>query len=150
VDRPPSPRSPIALRQIDHVVLRVRDLERALAFYVGVIGCREERRLPELGLVQLRAGASLIDLVPVDSALGKPGGAAPGAEGRNVDHIALRIERLDAAALEHLRASGVEIGERARRYGAEGMGWSVYVRDPDDNVIELRGEPDGARVASQD
>jgi catechol 2,3-dioxygenase-like lactoylglutathione lyase family enzyme len=134
--------SPIAIRQLDHVVLRVRDLERALDFYVGVLGCREERRVAEIGLVQLRAGASLIDLVPVESALGKAGGAAPGAQGRNVDHIALRIEKLDAAVLGHLSACGVEFGEPALRYGAEGMGRSVYLRDPDQNVIELRGEPE--------
>jgi catechol 2,3-dioxygenase-like lactoylglutathione lyase family enzyme len=144
VQQPQPCASPIAIRQIDHVVLRVRDLERAVGFYVGVLGCREERRLEALGLVQLRAGASLIDLVPVDSALGKAGGAGPGPEGRNLDHIALRIERLDAAVLEHLAARGIEVGERARRYGAEGMGWSVYLRDPDNNVIELRGDPDGA------
>jgi catechol 2,3-dioxygenase-like lactoylglutathione lyase family enzyme len=143
VDRLSPSRNPISIRQIDHVVLRVSDVERAIGFYVGVLGCREERRLAELGLVQLRAGASLIDLVPVDSPLGKPGGAAPAAEGRNVDHVALRVERLDSAVLEHLGARGVQIGERARRYGAEGMGWSIYVRDPDDNVIELRGDPDG-------
>jgi catechol 2,3-dioxygenase-like lactoylglutathione lyase family enzyme len=134
--------SPIAIRQLDHVVLRVRDLELALGFYVGVLGCREERSLPELGLVQLRAGAQLIDLVPVDGALGRAGSAPPRAEGRNVDHIALRIEQLDDAVLEHLAAHGIEASERGRRYGAEGMGWSIYVRDPDDNVIELRGAPD--------
>ncbi|MCH9020807.1 MAG: type II secretion system F family protein [Proteobacteria bacterium] len=76
---------------IDHVVLRVRDIERALAFYRDVLGCREERRVDDIGLVQLRAGRALIDLVDVASPLGREGGAAPGKEGRNVDHIALRI-----------------------------------------------------------
>jgi catechol 2,3-dioxygenase-like lactoylglutathione lyase family enzyme len=128
---------------LDHVVLRVRELERALAFYTGVLGCREVRRIEDLGLVQLRAGAALIDLVPVDGPLGRAGGAPAGAEGRNVDHIALRLERFDEAALRaRLSAAGVEAGEVARRFGAEGYGPSMYVRDPDGNVVELKGPPE--------
>ncbi len=133
---------PIQVREIDHVVLRVRDLERSLRFYVDVLGCREERRIDKLGLIQLRAGASLIDLVPVDQPLGRAGGSAPGKEGRNVDHVALRLIELDPDRVRaHLEAHGVEAGEIGVRYGAEGYGPSLYVRDPDENVIELRGEP---------
>ena len=128
---------------IDHVVLRVGDLERALAFYCGVLGCREERRVEEIGLVQLRAGAALIDLVPVESELGRMGGAAPGEEGRNLDHLALRIANFDEAALRaHLSAHGVAPGEVVRRYGAEGRGPSMYIRDPDGNTVELKGPPE--------
>ena len=127
---------------LDHVVLRVRDLERALAFYCGALGCLEERRLEELGLIQLRAGEALIDLVPADGPLGRAGGAAPSSEGRNVDHVALRIDPFDERALgEHLRAHGVEPGDVAERYGAEGSGPSMYLRDPDGNVVELKGPP---------
>jgi len=133
----------IQIRGLDHVVLRVSNLDRALAFWCDVLGCGVERRLDELGLVQLRAGAHLIDLVPVDSPLGQAGGAPPGAEGRNVDHVALRIEPFDAAALRrHLEAHGVEPGEVARRYGAEGHGPSMYIRDPDGNTVELKGPPE--------
>lgn len=125
---------------LDHVVLRVREMDVALRFYCGVLGCREERRLDDLGLVQLRAGASLIDLVDVDSPLGRAGGAAAGPEGRNVDHFALRIEPFDAAELAaHLRSHGVEAGQVSERYGAEGSGPSMYIRDPDGNVVELKG-----------
>jgi catechol 2,3-dioxygenase-like lactoylglutathione lyase family enzyme len=127
---------------LDHVVLRVRDLEAALRFWCGALGCSVERRSDALGLVQLRAGRSLVDLVPVDSPLGRAGGPPPG-EGRNVDHVALRIERFDAEALAaHLRGHGVEPGEVGARYGAEGTGPSMYVRDPDGNVVELKGPPD--------
>ena len=127
---------------IDHVVLRVTDMEAALRFYCGVLGCREERRVDDLGLVQLRAGRSLIDLVAVDGKLGRAGGAAPGEDGRNMDHLALRIEELDEAALRaHLTSHGVEVGEVATRYGAEGDGPSLYIRDPDGNTIELKGPP---------
>ena len=130
---------------LDHVVLRVADLDAALRFYVGVLGCAEERRIEALGLVQLRAGSALIDLVPIDSPLGRAGGGAPGSGGRNVDHFALRIEPFDEAALaSHLRSHSVEPGEVGRRYGAEGNGPSMYVGDPDGNVVELKGPPDGA------
>jgi len=127
---------------IDHVVLRVTDLDAALRFYCGVLGCREERRVDVFGLVQLRAGRSLIDLVAVDGKLGRAGGAAPGEEGRNMDHLALRIEDFDEAALRaHLTSHGVEVGEVATRYGAEGDGPSLYIRDADGNNIELKGPP---------
>ena len=130
----------IAIRGIDHVVLRVRDIERALRFYCGVLGCREERRIDALGLVQLRAGSALIDLVDVTGALGRAGGGPPGESGRNMDHFALQLTALDAPALRaELAAAGIEAGEVAERYGAEGMGPSLYIHDPDGNVVELKG-----------
>jgi len=131
----------IEIRGLDHVVLRVGDVARALGFYCGVLGCAEERRVEALGLVQLRAGGSLIDLVAIDSPLGRLGGAAPGDGARNMDHFALQLAHFDEAALRaHLAAHGVEAGEVALRYGALGMGPSLYVRDPDGNVVELKGE----------
>lgn len=131
---------PFQVRGIDHVVLRVRDAEKALRFYTETLGCAEERRSDELGLIQLRAGRSLIDLVLVDSPLGRLGGAPPGEQARNVDHVCLAIEPFDEAALRaHLSEHGVEPGDVAQRYGAEGMGPSMYIRDPDGNVIELKG-----------
>ena len=134
--------NPIEIRELDHVVLRVRDLERSLHFYVDVLGCREERRIDEIGLIQLRAGASLVDLVPIDQPLGRAGGAPPGDEGRNVDHVAFRIVDLDPEAVRAwLDEHGLEASEIDVRYGAEGYGPSLYLRDPDGNVIELRGAP---------
>lgn len=125
------------------MVLRVRDLEASLEFYVQVLGCAEVRRVEAAGLVQLRAGAALIDLLPVDGPLGRAGGAPPGRTGHNVDHFALRLERFDEPALRaHLAARGIEAGEVARRYGADGFGPSLYVRDPDGNVVELKGPPE--------
>jgi glyoxylase I family protein len=121
---------------LDHVVLRVGDLDRAIDFYQRVLNCRVERRLEQPKLVQLRAGASLIDLVP---AAASPGEAAEGA-GRNMDHFAVRIDGFDAAALtDHLRRNGVAVGEVRERYGAEGYGPSLYVSDPDGNTVELKG-----------
>ena len=127
---------------IDHLVLRVKDLDRSLEFYRDTLGCTVERRRDDLGLVQLRAGHSLIDLVPVDGELGKQGGAAPGVEGRNLDHLCLRIDSFDAEQLRSsLAARGVEVGEVVSRYGAEGDGPSIYIRDPEDNIVELKGPP---------
>ena len=134
---------PFQLQQIDHVVLRVRDAAAMLAFYCDVLGCSVERRQDGIGLIQLRAGRSLIDLVPVDGKLGRMGGAAPGAEGRNKDHLCLRAEPFDRAAIvAHLEAHGVRVGDFGSRYGAEGEGPSQYLFDPEDNLVELKGPAD--------
>ena len=139
---PPMPARPFDLQRIDHVVLRVRDAAAMQAFYCDVLGCREQRRQDEIGLVQLRAGDSLIDLVSVDGKLGRMGGAAPGAEGRNMDHLCLRVDPFDrAAVVAHLEAHGVRLGEFGARYGAEGEGPSQYLFDPEGNVVELKGPP---------
>ncbi|RFP21957.1 VOC family protein [Duganella sp. BJB488] len=132
----------IQIREIDHLVLRVVELARMLDFYCGALGCTVERRQDEIGLVQLRAGSSLIDLVPVDGKLGRMGGAAPGAQGRNMDHFCLRVEPFDEAAIRaHLLAHGVTAGQVESRYGAEGEGPSIYLTDPEGNVVELKGAP---------
>jgi glyoxylase I family protein len=129
---------------IDHVVLRVHDLASMLAFYGGVLGCTEERRQDAIGLVQLRAGASLIDLVPVDGKLGRQGGAGPGREGHNMDHLCLSVTDYDEAAIvAHLKAHGVRVGEIGSRYGAQGEGPSIYCYDPQGNMVELKGPPAG-------
>ena len=128
---------------LDHVVLRVNDAQRSLAFYCDLLGCKLERRVEEAGLIQLRAGSALIDLVPLDGPLGRAGGAPLGKEGRNMDHLCLRIEPFDEAAIrERLDGAGIDAGETARRYGAEGFGPSIYIEDPDGNVIELKGPPE--------
>ena len=135
----------LKLQGIDHLVLRV-DLDRMAGFYVDALGCSVERRQDAVGLVQLRAGRALIDLVPVDGKLGRMGGAAPGAEGRNMDHFCLRVEPFDEAAIRtHLAAHGVDAGKTESRYGAEGEGPSIYLSDPEGNVVELKGPPDAAR-----
>jgi catechol 2,3-dioxygenase-like lactoylglutathione lyase family enzyme len=134
--------SAIHLREIDHLVLRVVDLAAMQHFYCDVLGCRVERRQEAIGLVQLRAGRSLLDLVPLDGELGRAGGAAPGREGRNVDHFCFRVEPFDEAAIRaQLRSHGVEAGPVQPRYGAEGEGPSIYLSDPEGNVVELKGPP---------
>jgi glyoxylase I family protein len=126
---------------LDHLVLRVADLDRAIRFYEDVLGCHVERRLDEPKLVQLRAGASMIDLVP----RGGESRSEDAAAGRNLDHFAVRISTFDFPALAaHLRQHGVAVGEVRRRYGAEGYGSSLYITDPDGNVVELKGPPEKA------
>ena len=128
--------SPIAVTELDHVVLRCRDQPRMLDFYTRVLGLAEERRLEAIGLIQLRAGRSMIDLVP----------GAPGAyEAANVDHLCLLIAPVAIEeVVAHLHAHGIEtVGEPMVRYGATGYGPSVYLRDPEGNVVELK-VPGGA------
>src|SRR3954470_23801941 len=126
--------APVRIKGLDHVVLRVSDMDRAIAFYEQVLGLHIERRLPEIGLVQLRAGSAMIDLVPQ-----KEGEE----DGRNMDHYAVQIESMDVEALStHLRRHGVDPGEVRRRYGAEGYGSSIYITDPDSNTVELKGPPE--------
>lgn len=116
-----------------------------LDFYVNVIGCTVEKTQEDLGLYQLRAGNSLIDFIPVEGPLGRIGGAGPGTEGRNLDHFCLRIEPFDGdQILEYLRSKGIKPGKVESRYGADGDGPSVYVADPEGNVVELKGPPWGS------
>jgi len=127
--------APLKVRELDHVVLKCRDQPRMLDFYTRVLGLAEERRIDQLGLIQLRAGVSMLDLVPA---------AGPRVEdGLNVDHFCLGIEIADLGeAVRYLRANAVDlIGEPVARYGARGMGLSIYVHDPEGNVVELKQMP---------
>ena len=128
---------PLKVAELDHVVLRCRDQNRALDFYTRILGLREERRIEQIGLIQLRAGRSMIDLVPA---------TYPRAEdGLNVDHVCLAVEARDLNEVtRYLRELSVEvIGEPATRYGAHGAGLSIYIRDPEGNVVELKQMPQG-------
>ncbi len=134
---------PFHLKQIDHVVLRVKDLPASLNFYCEILGCTVDKVQELVGLWQVRAGSSLIDLVPLDGKLGRLGGAGPQKQGRNVDHFAIQIAPFDEDAMRRwLEDHGVAVVESGRRYGAEGDGPSLYIRDPDDNLVELKGPPD--------
>ena len=126
---------PIKITEIDHVVLRCRDQARALDFYIRILGLKEERRIEQIGLIQLRAGAGMIDLVPASE--------PPTEAGRNVDHFCLGVDAADMDELARsLRGREVEvIGEPAMRYGARGMGYSIYIRDSEGNVVELKQAP---------
>lgn len=129
------------VERIDHLVLRVRDLQRSLAFYRDVLGCTVARERPTLGMVHLHAGTSMIDLVSVDGSIGQRGGPAPGEQGRNLEHLCLRVEPFDESAMiRYLDAHGVQVDAPAsNNLGAEGDGMSLYVRDPDGNGVELKG-----------
>lgn len=134
--------TPFRIGGLDHIVLRVRDVARMTAFYRDVLGCPLEKVQEKLGLWQLRAGRTLIDLVDVNGTLGRMGGAPPGAEARNMDHFCLRVDPFDGAAIQtHLRQHGVEPGEVKNRYGADGEGPSIYLSDPEGNMVELKGPP---------
>jgi glyoxylase I family protein len=130
---------PFELEAIDHVVLLVRDMAEAQAFYQQVLGCSVDRELPEYGMLQLRAGASLIDLVDIGSRQGEWG--RPEVEGgRNMDHVCISTGPCEEQAMRaHLARHGVNIVEEGIRYGAKGDGMSFYICDPSGNQIELKG-----------
>lgn len=141
---------------LDHLVLRVHDMARMVRFYTEVLGCEVERRIESTGLVQLRAGQSLIDLVPRT----RPGQDAPEvhaaneatgglpATGHNLDHFCVRVEPFDHSALvAHLINHGIVPGEPRTRYGADGYGPSIYISDPEGNVVELKGPPGASPVS---
>ena len=137
------PGAPFSVRGLDHIVLRVRSLASVLAFYRDVLGCAVEREQPELGLTQLRAGHSLIDLVTIDGPLGGSHAAPDPARG-NLDHYCLTLAPFDEARLAAwLEAQGVAVDAPALRYGAAGEGRSFYIEDPEGNRIELKGASEG-------
>jgi glyoxylase I family protein len=119
---------------IDHVVLRVSDVGRALDFYVGILGFPLERILETIGLHQVRCGRNLIDLAPL-----APGQALAPDPARGMEHLCLNIRGDIDAVIDALRKSNVQIdGGPMEVYGARGFGTSVYIRDPDGYQIELK------------
>lgn len=135
----------ISIKHLDHLVIRARDLEKLVRFYCEVVGCTLDKRVDELGLVHLRAGTSMIDLISVDGKLGLAGGAPPQAEAHNLDHLCLRIEPFNLdELLAHLQQHGVEASDLQHNYGAEGYGPSIYIKDPEGNTIEFKGAADGS------
>jgi len=124
---------------IDHVVLRVRDVDVMMKFYVDSLGMQVEKIQADLGLYQLRAGNALLDLVTVHGPLGAAGGAAPSDGGRNMDHLCFSLSDMavdEARAL--LKAEGIDVDPAQNRYGASGFGMSIYLQDPEGNTVELR------------
>ncbi|MBU9224054.1 VOC family protein [Burkholderia multivorans] len=129
------------LRGIDHVVLRVTDMAAMTRFYCDAVGCHVEKEQPDLGLVQLRAGDALIDLLAVGSKIDRAESGPPGTV-RNVDHVCLRVEPFDPDALiAHFARFGARPGEPVERYGAGGYGPSIYLFDPEGNMLEFKGPP---------
>ncbi len=132
--------NPINITHIDHLVIRVNDLENMIAFYRDVLSCKLERGPGESGLAQLRAGNSLIDLVDANGPLGRQGGDMPNHAAPNMDHVCFQLQPWDADAIRaHLEQHGIEAGNVAPRYGARGIGPSMYLRDPEGNTVELKG-----------
>ena len=126
------------LTGIDHVVIRAQDIDRMLAFYCGALGCEIERGPLPSGLIQLRAGTALIDLVDGDGRIGRLGGAAPGAEGHNMDHLCVGVRPFDEAQLRaHLAAHGATVIDSGVNYGAEGDGTFLYLHDPEGNSLTM-------------
>lgn len=132
----------IEIAGIDHIVLRTTKTEEMLDFYCNVLGCSVERETSDdTGLIQLRAGNALIDLVRVDSDLGKMGGGPPTETENNLDHFCLQLKPVSEDEIQdHLTEHGLLEGSFQRRYGAQGYGNSIYIRDPEGNTVELRSQ----------
>ena len=136
-----SSKPPFVLEGIDHILLLVNGMKPAVEFYTGVLGCTVEGALPQYGMLQLRAGAALIDLADIsvpEASWAKP----PVAGGRNFDHLCLALGAHDEAKLRrHLARHHVEIIEEGVHGGRRRESLSLYIRDPSGNVIELKGPP---------
>lgn len=130
---------PFGIGGLDHIVLRTGDAKRLVAFYRDVLGLPVERATDK-GLTQLRAGTSLIDIVPVPDR-----GADPSkGPGRNLEHFCLRAEPFDMETIRgHVEAAGAKVVKTGTGYGAEGRGPNIYFLDPDGNEVELKGPSDG-------
>jgi glyoxylase I family protein len=125
---------PIRVNGIDHVVLKVSDVRRSLAFYESVLGLRLERIFEELGVYQVRCGVNLVDLQTL-----QPGESLPPPDQRGVDHVCLSVDADIDALMAAIAADDVRVVRGpVEVYGARGFGTSVYVADPDDYVIELK------------
>ena len=131
----------LRIQQLDHVVLRVKDMDRSIDWYGRVLGCTVARRVDKIGFAQLRAGRSMIDICAADGHVGKERGTPPVKDGgHNMHHLCLKIENFDEAGLvSHLEAQGVKAFDICKRFGAEGYGPCLYIEDPDGNWIELKG-----------
>jgi glyoxylase I family protein len=141
----------VSIRGIDHVVLRVKDIEAMRRFYCDVLGAEHVAYRPKFGMSHLRIGSAMLDLVEVEGPLGKQGGAAPGREGRNMDHLCFRVGPFNQDAIvAHLKRHGVAVGDIRPRFGAEGSGVSIYLTDPEGNTVELKGPSDGNRLPPSD
>jgi glyoxylase I family protein len=141
----PRPHPPFVLEGIDHLLLLVSGMSQAVAFYRDVLGCSVENELLKYGMVQLRAGSALIDLVDMELREGQ--WARPEvAGGRNLDHLCIAVAKYDERELRgHLAAHNVTIIEEGVHRGARGDSLSIYVRDPSGNTIELKGPPPAAQ-----
>lgn len=141
---------PISIIAIDHIVLRTRQLEAMIRFYRDLLGCQIEREKPDIGLTQLRAGNALIDIVALDSELGRLGGKAPQQDGRNVDHFCLQVAAFnESTLLDYLAQHNVTTSDFASRYGAQGYGRSVYIQDPEGNIVELKPHIENASQSKE-
>jgi catechol 2,3-dioxygenase-like lactoylglutathione lyase family enzyme len=130
----------IQIRKIDHLVLRVRDIDAMRKFYCDVLGAEHIGYRPKFAMSHLRVGECMLDLVEAD----KRGAPAPGAGGLNLDHFCFRVEPFDQEAIvAHLKRHNVALGSIRERYGAEGNGVSIYLTDPEGNTVELKGPSDG-------
>ncbi len=138
----------IRIRELDHIVLGVNDPQAMIDFYCEVLGCRLEKCKEAPGRIQLRAGNSLVGLVPVDNGPGRADAATP--EGRRIGshRFCFRVDPFDAAEIAaHLYRYDIEASELSLRYGAEGIGPSIYITDPEGNTVELKGPPDPSMTA---
>ena len=129
----------VTITEMDHIVLRVSDVEASLSFYSEILGLPVERvdqwRAGEVRFPSVRLNAdTIIDLFASDQEpIGKEGA-------KNQDHYCMVIEPTDMEALKaEFEAIGVEIqAGPGKRWGSHGDGISLYIYDPDDNVVELR------------
>jgi catechol 2,3-dioxygenase-like lactoylglutathione lyase family enzyme len=120
----------IQVRGLDHIVLTVADAHRSLDWYGGRLGL-EPLRVAEWEAEEVFFPSVRVDATTIIDLLEVP------PTGINVDHVCLVVEPVDLAALAAAPDLDVVEGP-VRRWGAQGEGTSLYIRDPDGNLVELR------------
>ena len=116
---------------LDHIVLKTDKINTMLEFYCQILGCQIEKTQPDFRLTQLRAGINMLDIIEVDD--------APAGNQHNLDHFCLQINPFDYENLkQYFDSKGINIYRYGKRIGAQGIGYSFYLKDPQGNELELK------------
>jgi len=130
------------IRRLDHLVIRTDNIKEMISFYCFILGYKVQRdHLNESGLIELNAGESMIDLFDISSKnLNVSKKTQCEKDIKNLDHFCILLDNFDEVEIKvHLKNFGVKCSDIEMSYGSTGYSPSIYIFDPDNNKIELKG-----------